>query len=120
MDGTEPRPASNRNAEIVVHNAYYAKPGQAEAVYQWRLHASDVRVQLGFPRGRVLRLDGQSDDPLQGLRPDVIWECTYPNLAMRETDARAVEATPEFQAVMQHMRTLIRHFERQIWQVRPS
>lgn len=110
-----------QNSEvIVVHNAYYAKPGQAEAVYQWRIHASDVRVQLGFPRGRVLRRIGEADDQSEGLRPDVIWECSYLSLSAREREVQAVEATAEFRAVMQHMRTLIRHFDRQIWQVSPS
>ncbi len=108
------------NAEIiVVHNAYYAKPGQAEAVYQWRLHASDVRAQLGFPRGRVLRRVEVSDDQPEWLHPDVIWECSYPSLAARERERQAIEATPEFRAVMQHMRTLIHHFDRQVWRVSP-
>ena len=105
---------------IVVHNAYYAKPGQAEAVYQWRCHASDVRAKLGFPRGRVLRRVDESGEQPEGSRPDVIWECAYPSLSARERDVQAIEATPEFQAVMQHMRTLIRHFDRQIWRVSPS
>ncbi len=100
---------------IVVHNYYYAKPGQQDAVYQWRLHASDVRARLGFPPGRVLRRLGDSD-----TQPDVIWECTYPDLAARQRDVRAVEATAEFQAVMQHMRTLINRFERQLWQHKAS
>ena len=51
---TMTKPEQNSEV-IVVHNSYYAKPGLAEAVYQWRLHASDVRAQFRFPRGRVLR-----------------------------------------------------------------
>ena len=114
---TDPRPCTDM---IVVHNAYYAKPGQAEAVYQWRRHASEVRAQLGFPRGRVLRRVRETDDHLEDSRPDVIWECTYPSLSAREHDAQAIEATPEFQAVRRHMRTLIRRFDRQIWRVSAS
>lgn len=123
---TEQRQPENENSSriemgssdlIVVHNAYFAKPGLAEAVYQWRLHASDVRVELGFPRGRVLRQFAEPDDRAPTAWPDVIWECTYPSLEARQHDAKAVESTPEFQAVMRHMRTLIRRFDRQIWRV---
>ncbi len=115
--GRRTDPCGLSGDQVVVHNAYYAKPGLAEAVYQWRLHASDVRVQLGFPPGRVLRRIEETGDSAQASQPDVIWECTYPNLAARQRDAQAVEATTEFQAVMQHMRTLIHHFDRQIWHV---
>ncbi len=105
---------------IVVHNCYYANPGQAKAVYQWRLHACEMRAQLGFPRGRVLRRFQEVGEGEEKARPDVIWECTYPSLSAREQDAKAVEATPEFRAVMQHMRTLIRSFNRQLWRVDAS
>ena len=110
-----PPEVDTSRARIVVHNLYYAKPGQAEAVYQWRLHASNVRAQLGFPRGRVLRRVDDATEPKPWPQPDVIWECDYASLAEREQDARAVESTPAFQAVMRHMRTLIDHFERRIW-----
>ena len=120
VDGMHARIEAVPSTMIVVHNGYYAKPGQAEAVYQWRLHASDVRAQLGFPPGRVLRRIGDADDHHQAVRPDVIWECTYPSLSARERDAKAIEATPEFRAVMQHMRTLIQHFDRQMWRVSSS
>jgi len=81
-------------------------------VYHAESDSSEVRAQLGFSRGRVLRRLGDS-----GTQPEVIWECTYPDLAAREREVQAVEATAEFQAVMQHMRTLICRFDRQIWRV---
>jgi len=96
---------------IVVQNYYYANPGQADEVYRWRLHASDVREKLGFPRGRVLRR-GVSRNEMPNELPDVIWECEYPSIEARERDAKEVAATPEFQAVQKHMGTLIRRFER--------
>lgn len=109
--------SARQSEKIVVHNLYYAKPGQSEAVYQWRLHASEVRDRLGFPRGRVLRRVEALDEPSEARWPDVIWACSYPSLAARERDAQAIEAAPEFQTVMQHMRTLIRRFDRQLWRV---
>ena len=33
---------------ILVQNQYFPKPGKEEEVYQWRLHASDVRIKLGL------------------------------------------------------------------------
>ena len=71
VDGMYSRIEAVSSKMMVVHNGYYAKPGQAEAVYQWRLHASDVRAQLGFPPGRVLRRIGDANDQEQVLRPDV-------------------------------------------------
>ncbi len=97
------------NRAVVVQNYYYAKPGKADQVYQWRLHASDVRVKLGFARGRVLRRINSGDAK---ELPDVIWECDYPTTDAREREAAAVGAAPEFQAVQKHMSTLIRRFER--------
>jgi hypothetical protein len=114
-------PASIRRGVIVVHNYYYAQPGREEEVFRWRLHASDVREKLGFPRGRVLRLSRGTE----GMRstsevPDVIWECEYPDIEARERDVKAVEATPEFQAVQKHMRTLYRRFKRGMYVMEES
>jgi hypothetical protein len=102
-----------RSRVIVVQNYYYANPGQADEVYRWRLHASDVREKLGFPRGRVLRQGGSRNETSgPNELPDVIWECEYPSIEARERDAKEVAAAPEFQAVQKHMGTLIRRFER--------
>lgn len=112
---TAEKPA-DRSTAIVVQNYYYAKPGQADAVYRWRLHASDVREKLGFPRGRVLLRKATAPGSTEEL-PDVIWECEYPSLEARDQDSKAVGATPEFQAVQDHMATLIRRFERGVYEV---
>ena len=69
---------SQPSKPIVVQNYYYPKPGNEEAVYQWRLHASDVRTKLGLPAGRVLKkLSGNT-------LYDVAWECDYPSAQARE------------------------------------
>lgn len=103
---------------IVVQNYYYAKAGKADEVYRWRLHASDVRAKLGFPRGRVLHRIGAD---LQAVAsedlPDVIWECEYASAEARERDSRAVGANSEFQEVQKHMGTLTRRFARGRYEV---
>jgi hypothetical protein len=101
---------------IVVQNYYYALPGKAEEVYQWRLHASEVRAKLGLPRGRVLRRMAQPRDP-ENL-PDVIWECEYSSVAARSADVEKLGKSPEFDQVEKHMDTLIRHFERAIFELK--
>ncbi|HEY5824057.1 MAG TPA: hypothetical protein VIT44_06825 [Cyclobacteriaceae bacterium] len=40
---------------IVIQNHYYPKQGKDQEVYEWRLHASEVRAKLGLPKGRVLK-----------------------------------------------------------------
>jgi hypothetical protein len=113
--------ASDRRGVIVVQNYYYAQPGRADEVFRWRLHASDVREKLGFPRGRVLRrMGGTEEMSASSELPDVIWECEYPSIDARERDTKAVTATAEFQAVQQYMRTLIRRFERGTYEVEES
>jgi len=98
---------------VIVQNYYYAKPGKADEVYRWRLHASDVREKLGFARGRVLRRRESVDQTQESSNlPDVIWECEYANIDERERESTQVSATPEFQAVQQHMSTLIQRFDR--------
>jgi len=97
---------------IVVQNIYYPKPGKEDEVYQWRLHASDVRAQLGLPYGRVLKkLSGDATY-------FVVWECDYSSLAAREADVKALDQSPEFTKVQEHMGTLIQKFERNIWEVK--
>ena len=36
---------------IVVQNAYFPKAGKEKEVYEWRLHASEVREKLGPAKG---------------------------------------------------------------------
>lgn len=90
---------------IVFQNRYYAKPGKAEEVYQWRLHASDVRVALGLRRGQVYRGAG-------GDQPDAVWQLELsPEEAAAELE-RGNVVSAQFDPVAEHMSTLLRHFER--------
>jgi len=96
---------------IVVQNLYYPKPGKEEDVFQWRLHASDVRAKLGLPAGRVFKkISGDATYY-------VVWECDYSSPAAREADVKALDKSPEFTKVQEHMGTLIQKFERNVWEV---
>lgn len=103
-------PQTLSTGKIIVQNYYYAKPGKAEEVYRWRIHASEVREKLGLRRGRVLRRTGPS-----GQLPDVIWECEYPDMASREAEVKILDSNSEFDYVLKHMDTLIDRFDRGIW-----
>jgi hypothetical protein len=104
------RPAlAQQKQGFIVQNNYWALPGKVEEVYQWRMHASDVRATLGLPRGQVLRRQGISD-----AVPDVIWQMEYLNEAERTNDV-TVSNAGGFQEVVNHMRTLLRRFETNVW-----
>jgi hypothetical protein len=95
---------------FVVQNNYWALPGKAEEVYQWRMHACDVREKLGLPRGQVLRRQSSSEN-----LPDVIWRMEYLNQAERDNDTKVAAASQEFSEVIKHMTTLTRRFETSVW-----
>jgi|SRR5947209_17710267 len=88
---------------------YFARPGKAEEVYQWRLHACDVLEKIGVPRGFVFRGPG-------GSAPDVIWQYEFPDRETARQLHKKVMAAPEFKPVMEHMGTLIRRFEGSLYQ----
>ena len=96
---------------IVIQNHYYPKPGKEKEVYEWRLHASDVRSTLGLPKGRVLRKITATGGPY------VIWECEYASIQEREKDVALIDKSEEFKKVQEHMGTLIDKFERSIWEI---
>ncbi len=96
---------------ITAFNFYYAHAGQAGAVLRQRLHASDVREQIGIPRGTVIaRATGASD------LPDVIWHQDFEDVAAHERDMDARAASAEFERVRAGMRKLIRRFERPLFE----
>jgi hypothetical protein len=97
---------------IFARNLYYAQPGSADEVLSHRQHACDVREKLGLPRGQVLRRVRGSDE-----LADVVWQCEFADVAEYDRDMDALAASDEFAAVREHMRTLIRHFERVLWEV---
>jgi hypothetical protein len=97
---------------VIAHNYYYSQPGKEAEVLRQRLLASEVRVKLGLPRGRVLsRIQGDEDVPA------VVWECEYPDRAAFERSLSVMDGSPEFVAVRDHMGTLITKFRRTLWEV---
>lgn len=105
--------------DIVVQNSYYALPGKEEEVYRWRLHASDVRAKLGLLRGRILRRIAVAENVEDSLMlPDVIWECEYPSNEARLNERKRLAESAEFNEVKRHMKTLLRSFQRGIFEVR--
>ncbi len=96
---------------IIVQNHYYPKPGKEKEVYEWRLHASDVRAKLGLLKGRVLRKINGTGGPY------VIWECEYASADAREKDIALIDQSEEFKKVQEHMGTLIDKFERSMWEI---
>lgn len=112
------RRPSEQSPRLVVQNYYYAKPGKAEEVYRWRLHASEVRAGLGLARGRVLKRVRLSDDPVDSTDlPDVVWECEYADRAARDADLARLDASGQFVPVERHMEGLIRQFRRPIFEM---
>ena len=97
------------NLRLLGQDRYFAKPGKAEEVYRWRLHACDVAETLGAPRGVVFRGAG-------GNEPDVIWQVEFPDRESARRAHRRVMDAPEFKAVQAHMGTLIRRYEGSLYQ----
>jgi len=94
-------------------NLYYARdPGVRAEVLSTRLRASAVRTAMAVPCGRVFRrVDGDAD------LPDVMWDCAFADASAHDRDMDARAASPEFEAVRAHMRTLTRRFERVLYAV---
>jgi hypothetical protein len=88
---------------------YYALPGRAEAVLAQRRRASEVRVRLGLPAGRIFT-------KLEGAGPDVRWECAFDTRAAYEDDLARRGSSNEFSAARQTMHTLLERFERNLQQ----
>lgn len=97
---------------IVSFNFYYARAGQAEAVLQQRLRASEVRQRIGLPYGRVISRTSGS-----GELPDVIWEHEFSDVDGHHADMAVRAASPEFEAIRAGMRQLYRRFERPLFEV---
>jgi hypothetical protein len=96
---------------ITAFNFYHAHAGQADAVLRQRLYASDVREQIGVPRGAVIaRVSGAAD------LPDVIWHQDFEDVAAHERDMDARAASAEFERVRAGMRKLIRRFDRPLFE----
>ena len=96
---------------VIAENYYDAKPGKADEACRWRVHASDLRARLGFPRGRVLCHTSHAPAGSSATMPDVVWECEYPSEQARARHYAKINANPEFRGVEQHMQTLLRRFD---------
>lgn len=95
---------------IVSYNFYYARPGNAAAVLQQRIKASDIRAQIGLPRGRIIsKVVGDGD------WPDVIWRLDFPDMTAQNADMKARADSPAFEAIRQGMRQLYSRFERPLY-----
>ena len=92
---------------LVERTHYHAKPGRAGDVLATRRRASEVRVALGLPPGRILT----KADP-GGGGPDVTWECAFPDAAAHARDLEARDRSAEFAAVRARMTALLDRFER--------
>ena len=102
-------PSAAPQLKFLGQDRYFALPGKAEDVYQWRLHACDVLEKIGVPRGLVFRGPG-------GPAPDVVWQYEFPDRETARQLHRKVMSAPEFKPVMEHMGTLIRRFEGSLYQ----
>jgi hypothetical protein len=92
---------------VIEQTAYFAKPGLADKVYEQRMHASEVRGQIGLPAGRVFRRVGGTGD-----LPDVIWQLEYADQQALEHDLRVRAESRAFEQVRATMNTLIDKFSR--------
>jgi hypothetical protein len=99
-------PASDE--KLIGRNHYFPQPGREAEVLAQRLHASDVRARLSFPRGRIWRRVSGGENS-----PTVIWDLGSTSAgagAMRTSEAALVQRQ-EFQEVMSKMQTLLRLFQ---------
>jgi dienelactone hydrolase len=92
---------------LVERTHYYAKAGRAADVLATRRRASEIRVALGLPPGRILAKAHPRDEG-----PDVTWECAFPDATAHAQDLEVRGQSPEFAAVRAWMTTLIERFER--------
>ena len=86
---------------------YYAHEGQADAVLAQRVRASELRVRLGLPPGRIYK-------KVEGAGPDVRWECIFETRAAFDADIASRAASIEFNRTRQEMHTLLEKFERNL------
>lgn len=98
---------------ILVHQRYTAKPGLRERVLDTRIEASRRLAALGVPAGEIWVpvTGGAGIDTADAA--DVIWECTYPDLAERERTRAFQEADPAFAAIRTRQGTQLSRWTRE-------
>ena len=98
---------------ILVHQRYFARPGLRDRVLDTRIEASRRLAELGVPRGRIwVPVGGEPGIDPAGL-PDVIWECTYPDLAERERTRAFQEGDQGFAAIRARQGTQLARWVRE-------
>jgi hypothetical protein len=105
--------ASGNTIKVVERTHYFAKPGMAGEVLAVRRKASAVRVSIGLPAGEIFVKHPRGD----GSEPDVAWQCTFADEAIREADLKARAASPDFESIRLEMRKLYARFERQVYTI---
>jgi hypothetical protein len=98
---------------ILVHQRYFAKPGLRERVLETRIAASRRLAALNVPSGRIWVPVPPDAGIEQADLPDVIWECTYADLAERERIRAAQEGDPEFAAIRARQGTQLVQWRRE-------
>ena len=94
---------------VIQQNFYYPRAGNGEEALATRLKANEIRVRLGVPTGRVLRVA----QPGTGFY--LTSQVEYENQAAADKYNGILEGSAEFVAVRAHMRPLLEKFETVIW-----
>lgn len=95
---------------ILVHQRYFAKPGLRGRALETRREASGRLAELGVPAGRIWVSAGGGPAAPDGV-PDVVWECTYPDLDERVRDFQ--ERDPAFAAIRVRQGTQLARWARE-------
>ncbi len=96
---------------LIQQNFYYPRAGNEEEALATRLKANEIRVRLGVPTGRVLRVA----QPGTGIAFYLTSQVEYENQAAADKYNAILEGSAEFVAVRAHMRPLLEKFETVIW-----
>ena len=94
---------------IVEITNYWARPGQADSVLDQRRSATAIRVGLGLAPGQIFR-------KIEGVGPDVRWECEFSSREDYDLDMSVRAASAEFGAARQRMHEFLERFERHLQQ----
>jgi dienelactone hydrolase len=101
---------SRADAMILERTHYFAKDGRAADVLDIRRRASQIRVRLGLPAGRIFASAGEGSD-----QPDVVWECVFPDAEAHEADLAARAASADFATIRAEMSAATKAFSRQVF-----
>jgi hypothetical protein len=86
---------SRRAAQSPERTRYFAKLGLAAEVLDLRRKDCAVRLSIGLPAGEIFVKHPGGD----GSEPDVAWQCTFAETAVREADVASRAASAAFESV---------------------